>query len=80
MDLIEGQTQLCKSKPISIDRTHRLNRLDGVLAVHRPEHGDQEQEVVELIRPVAPGAQHGIRDEEEVHKGHQLQQSWEMGN
>lgn len=52
--------------------THRLNRLDGVLAVHRPEHGDYEEEVVELVRPMAPASNHGIRYEEEVHKGHQL--------
>lgn len=70
--IMESNADYVKENARSVDDERRLDRLDGVLAVHRPEHGDQEQEVVELIRPVAPGAQHGIRDEEEVHKGHQL--------
>lgn len=41
--------------------------------MHRPEHGNQEEEVVELKRPMVPAPQHGIRDEEKVHEGHQLE-------
>lgn len=42
--------------------------------MYRPEHGNDEKEIVKLVGAMAPNAEHCIRYENEVHKGNDLQE------